>query len=567
MNPAIEPAAGHDGYLLFLSLGLLLASAHILGELAKRFHMPSVVGEIFAGVLLGPTVLGGVAPVSHDLLFPQTGIRAGVLDGLTTISIAMFLLVAGMEVDLSNVWKQGRTAALVGIAGLLVPFALGASLGWVGGEFLGTGHPTAALLFPLFLGTALSISALPVIARTLLDLKLYRTDFGMIVMPAAILQDVIGWCVFAVILGMMGVGNRFTVGQTVALTLVFAAFSLTLVRWGLNRCLPWLMAHCSWPGGVIALGISLALLGAAFTEWIGIHAVFGAFLIGIALGDSKHVSERTRFTFETFISFFFAPLFFASIGLRVDFISHFDGGLVALIFIVATVGKLVGCWIGATMAGLGRRDAVAIGFAMNARGAMEIILGLLALEYGIITKRMFVALVIMAIGTSLLSGPLIQRVLRLKRSRSFMTFSKPNAFRVFDGNVDFAAVVRELTRALATSASIDAEAAFAAVMDREMLMRTGIGNGLAVPHARVAFVKQPIVAIGIVPTGVKCDSPDGLPAHIIILTVGPSDNGELQLALFADIARTFSDRHAVQDAMVATTHTEFLAAVKNVRAG
>ncbi len=396
----------HEMVRFFIALAVLLGTARLLGELARKFHQPSVLGEMFAGVLLGQTVLHRIAPDLFTALFPADGPLAVSLDAFSSLSIALFLLVAGLEVDLSSMWRKGRLALSVGLWGMILPFALGIGAAYAVPSLFGV---EPSLTFALFLATALSISALPVIARTLMDLGLYRSDVGMIVVAAAVFNDLVGWLIFAVVLGLLGTSQNIAPTQTLWMIVLFVALMLTVGRFALHKTLPWLQAHASWPGGVISFALTCALLCAAFTEYIGVHAVFGAFIFGVALGDSAHLREQTRFTLDRFISFFFAPLFFATIGLHVDFVAHFDLGLTLIVFLVATLGKVVGCGLGAKLGGLTTRQSLVIGFGMNARGAMEIILGLLALQTGLIKEEMFVALVVMAVGTSMLSGPLMQR--------------------------------------------------------------------------------------------------------------------------------------------------------------
>jgi Kef-type K+ transport system membrane component KefB len=404
---------------IFLALGLLLAGARFFGEVAKRCHQPSVLGEILAGIVLGPTVLGTLAPAWSSMLFPMHGRSAVVLEGFTVLAVVLFLFVAGLEVDLSTIRRQGKTALIVAAAGLAGPFSVGFCAAWYAPRLLGWEGEAALLLFTLFFATALSISALPVIAKTLLDLNLYRSDLGMTVIAAAICDDLAGWLIFAVLLGMMGThtGHAWGIGVTLGLLAGFALGMLTLGRWIMHHLLGWMEAHTGWPESIMGLVLVLALLSAAFTEHIGVHAIFGAFLVGVAVGDSSHLHEQTRTVLSQFISSILAPLFFASIGLKVNFALHFDGQLVLTVLIIACWGKVVGCGLGARMSGMPSRVAWALGFAMNARGAMEIILGLLALKYGLIHERLFVALVIMALVTSILGGPMMQHILGHKKSR------------------------------------------------------------------------------------------------------------------------------------------------------
>ncbi|SDL96521.1 Kef-type K+ transport system, membrane component KefB [Geoalkalibacter ferrihydriticus] len=564
----MEVLSHHDVTILLAGLGVLLATARLLGEIARRFQLPAVFGEILAGILLGPTVLGTLAPNVNALLFPRSGGGALLLDGITTLAIVLFLLVAGMEADISTVWRQGRAVATVGLAGIMFPFAIGFGVAWYLPETLGREAGATPMIFALFIATALSISALPVIARTLMDLDLYRSDLGMMIVAAAVFNDLIGWIIFAVILGLMGVAgsDAFSIGATIGLTLLFTLMMLTVVRWSIHRILPWIQAHASWPGGQLGFTLSVALLGAAFTEWIGVHAIFGSFLVGVAMGDTPHCRERIRGVIDQFVSFFFAPLFFASIGLKVNFIEHFDPLLVAVVLVVACLGKVLGCSLGGHMAGLSSRESWAIGFGMNARGAMEIILGLLALRFGLISEPLFVALVIMAIVTSLISGPAMQSILRLKRPRRFINFL-PSRCMVRLAAHDRDQAVIEMVRALGSVDGIATEAIIEAVQARERLMATGLGYGVAVPNARLKGLSQPVIVMGLSMSGIDFNAPDGKTAQFILLILTPEDDSGVQVEILADIARTFRRREFRQAVLNVSSMTEFLALVKSTGDG
>ena len=558
----MERLSAHDITVLLLGLGTLLAVARILGEVARGLNQPAVVGELLAGVLLGPTVLGALAPAASEFLFPRTGPVAVALQGMVALGITLFLLVAGMEVDLSTMWRQGRPAAIIGVAGILFPFALGFTAAWLAPNLLGV-HPGAdPTIFALFFATACSISALPVIARTLMDLALYRSDLGMMIIAAAVFNDLVGWIIFAVILSLMGRATGLGLPLTIGLTLGYAVVMLTFGRWLINRTLPWLQAHTSWPGGVLGFSLAAALFGAAFTEWIGVHAIFGAFLMGVAIGDSPHLREHTRAIINDFISFIFAPLFFASIGLAVNFATSFQPLLVVLVLVIACVGKLVGCGIGARLSGMPARESWAVGFGMNARGAMEIILGLLALENGLISEPMFVALVVMALATSVISGPAIHRLLGLRRRRRLGDYLSGRNFVSPLLAATSGEAIAHLSQTACATAGLEPMPIVEAVRARERLMPTGIGNGVAVPHARIAGLTAPLVALGLSNPGIDFDSPDGEPAHFVFLILTPQEDNGAQIEILADIARTFSKAEARGKLLEVGSFTEFLALLR-----
>lgn len=555
----------HEITVLFLSLGVLLATARILGEIARKLNQPTVLGELTAGILLGPTVLGQFAPQLVSTIFPHEGNVAVALQAMTSVAISLFLLVAGMEVDLSSAWKQGRSAIFVSLGGIVLPFTLGlgaAALILAAGGGVSSAEPT---IFALFLATALSISALPVIAKTLMDLNLYRSDLGMVVIAAAVLNDLIGWLAFALILGLAGSGasHGLPVGWAILSTLAFTGLVLTVGRWAIHRSLPWIQAHTVWPGGVLGTAVFLGFLGAAMTQWIGIHAIFGSFLVGVAIGDSSHLREQTRTIIHQFISFIFAPLFFASIGLKLDFAAHFDFWLTLLIVVIACVGKVVGCGVAARWGGIARREAWAIGFAMNARGAMEIIFGILGLQSGLINERMFVALVIMAIVTSMLSGPALTRILRLRRSRRLTDYLSSKAFLSDLRSQPRTGAIRELCQAACqANTTLAFETVWKKVLARESQASTGLGDRVAVPHARLDGLERPMVAVALCDGGVDFDAPDGAPAQIIVLILTPTDDDGAQVEILADIARTFREEQIRQRAVEVRNYTEFLALLR-----
>jgi Kef-type K+ transport system membrane component KefB/mannitol/fructose-specific phosphotransferase system IIA component (Ntr-type) len=547
---------------MLVAIAVILGAARLLGELARRLNQPTVAGEILAGMLLGPTVLGRLQPELFAQLFPTSGPTSVVLGGLSVLSATLFMLVAGMEVDLSSMLRQGKSAVAVSLSGIVVPFGLGFAIAHFAPGALGLAQPT--LVFSLFFATALSISALPVIARTLMDLNLLRSDLGMIVIGSAVFNDLVGWLIFAVVLSMLGQGGHThgpSLLATIPVTFAYTALMLTAGRWLVGHIVTWLQGHTSRLGGVLGFTASFALLNAAFTEWLGLHAVFGAFLFGVALGDSRHLKEQSRVTLEQFVSFIFAPLFFGTIGLKVDFIANFDWFLCLEVLVIATVGKVLGVTWAARRSGSPMGQSWAIGFAMNARGAMEIILGMLALEYGIIDKRMFVALVVMAIVTSMLSGPLMQHFLGHKRRVRFTQYLAPRGFLPALRALTAEGAIAELATLAAAQTGLVARDIEQAVLAREQMMATGLESGVAVPHAHLPGLTSPVVVLAISQTGIDFGTRDGSVARIIVLALTPLGDADQQLNVLADIAETFSDPDVRDETLRATNYAELKSAL------
>ncbi len=398
---------------LLLQLSIMLLVGRLFAEAARKFKQPAVVGEIFGGILLGPTVLGMINPDWFHSLFPVPSTSATILSGFVQVAVVMLLFIAGLEVDLHIVWQQGRQALFTSLLGLVIPFFVGFIFPYYFPDFFGIADAHQHLVFALFMGTAMAISALPVIVRILMDLNLFKSRMGLLVVTSAMVDDVVGWLIFSVILGMIGKnGHAMSFGYTIGLTVTYVVLMLTVGRGLLNRVLPWINKKLAWPGGVLSVSLALCFLGAAFTEYIGIHAIFGAFIVGVAFGDSEHFSERAKEIVHQFINNIFAPLFFVSIGLRVNFITNFDWLLTLIIIVIAFAGKIIGSGLGTRLGGFTWRESFAAACGMNARGAMEIILGIVALENGLINERVFVSLVVMALVTSMSSGPLMKWLLR-----------------------------------------------------------------------------------------------------------------------------------------------------------
>jgi len=402
----------NDLVTLLLAISTMLILSRVASEIGKKIGLPMVMGELLVGVALGPTLLGNIFPEVHGTLFPFAD-NAGfavALEAIFSLSVILLLFVAGLELRFSLFLENGVVAMTTGIGSMVVPFVSGFALAWfLPGWFSIEAGGASHLLFSLFLGVAMSISALPVIARILLDMQLLKTDVGAIIIASAVFNDIVGWIFFSFILSLVGEGGGGGgIIRSMVLIAVFAFCMLLFSRLLLSRILPWVQTRLSWPGGVLSLSLGFCLLCAAFTEYIHIHAILGAFIAGLAIGDSVHLREEAREIMHQFVTNFFAPLFFVSIGLKVDFVEHFNPVLVALILVLAFAGKVLGAGAGARLGGMPTRRALAVGFGLNARGAMEIILGSLAFEAGLINHQVFVALIVMAIVTSITSAPFIR---------------------------------------------------------------------------------------------------------------------------------------------------------------
>jgi mannitol/fructose-specific phosphotransferase system IIA component (Ntr-type) len=329
------------------------------------------------------------------------------------------------------------------------------------------------------------------------------------------------------------------IALSLGMTLAFVVGTLVVVRPVVDRVLARMdRGHEAGSGSVLSMVMVLALLGAAATEALGMHAVFGGFVMGLAIGDSKRLREHTRSVLHELVTNVFTPVFFATMALRIDFAAAFDARLVAIVLAIAFVAKVAGCAAGARLGGVAWRESLAIGFGMNSRGAMEILLAVLALEAGIVNMRLFVALVVMAISTSLVSGPAMSWLLRRPPGPILKLLRAGSVVVDLDAATP-ADAVRALTGALAAGLGRprDAEAFAAAVFARERLSSTGLGDGVAAPHAEIAGLDAPVLAFGRTRTGLDFDAPDGVPVRIVFLLLVPSGMTTREMQVLAAVAR------------------------------
>lgn len=397
----------HDFSLFLLQLSIVLSVCLAFGGLFRRFGQAAVVGEICAGVLLGPSGLGSFAPDLFAAIFPPG--RTQILGSLAWLGSVFLLFAAGMEVDVDLLAKERRVVFCTSGMAIAVPFALGLAFGAALPDSYLT-DPNHRWIFALFMATALSISAIPLVAKVLMDLDLLKLAVGQVIIAAAVVNDIVGWIFFATLLSLMtgGVVVGGSLVGVIAMTLAFAGFSLTLGRNLIARLFSAIRRLGVAREGILGIALLTAFFCAALTQWIGIHAVFGAFLAGAMIGATGDIKNDLHWSLRDIVFYLFAPIFFASIGFRVNFAANFDAVLVFWMVGIACVAKAAGAAAGARLGGLARRDALSVGFGLMPTGAMGLILAFLALENRLITEAVFVGLTAVALVTSSLSGPLIQ---------------------------------------------------------------------------------------------------------------------------------------------------------------
>lgn len=392
---------------LLLALAVIMATAQGLGKLMARFQQPPVMGEVLGGILLGPSLLGWVFPNAATFLFAPD--VTGALGTLARIGVILYMFFVGLELDWSLLRHQGKNTLLISHASIVVPFSLGALLSlWLYPLYAGPDVPFH--VFTLFLGVSMSVTAFPVLARILTDRNMQRTRLGALALTCAAVDDVTAWCLLACVLAV-ATASPWLAAQTLALSCLFVAFTL----FGLRPLLQKLTGN--WQDRKQDLGIVLigSLLTAACTEAIGIHALFGAFLLGAVIPHDSKLASSLMANLNTLVSVLLLPAFFAFTGLRTS-IALVQGPLawltVAAVVAAACLGKFGGTWLAARVCGLPNKDAASLGVLMNTRGLMELIVLNLGLELKILSPTLFTIFVLMALATTFSTTPILMRLRR-----------------------------------------------------------------------------------------------------------------------------------------------------------
>ncbi|HEU4918080.1 MAG TPA: cation:proton antiporter [Acidimicrobiia bacterium] len=399
-------AASHAEVLqLVIQIAVLLAAARFLGGVSRRLGQPAVVGEILAGVILGPSLLSGLIPWVGDWIIPQTQAQGYMLEVVALIGVMLLLVITGLETDLALIRRRIGVALGVAVGGLVVPFVTGLLLGFsLPDDLLVEGSDRT--VFALFVATALSISAIPVLAKILMDLDLMRREFGQTVLAAGMIDDITGWTMLGLVTALASAEaiTAGTVVQTVLMVVIFLLATVTAGRFLVERGLGLIQDRFRGRDAILTLVIVLAFAWGAFSQALRLEPVIGAFAVGILFGRLPRLPTEVVQKLESMALAVFAPIFFAVAGLKVDIGAILEPGLLfiaVLVILVATIGKVAGAYAGARyISGQDHWSALAYGAGLNARGAVEIIIATIGLSLGILTTEMFSIIVLMAVVTS-----------------------------------------------------------------------------------------------------------------------------------------------------------------------
>lgn len=530
----------HEGQLLLFLVQLLvvLSLARLLGEVFRRLGQPPLVGEILAGLLLGASVLGNVAPDVFTKLFPDEPVQLALFESTAQIGILFLLLVIGLEVDVASAWQLRRQSMAIAITGVIVPLALGTGAAWLMYESWSE-VPTTRPAFALLVGAAVSITAITVVARLLLDLRIAKSDLGLLLLSAMAINDLLGWAVLAIVLSLAGAGpgTESAVVSIVAVVL-FTAVAATLGRTLVTR---WLRAlderGYPSPAAPLSTVVCLGLACGVLTASLGIHPVFGFLVAGLMAGDHHALSEHTRSVITQMVESVFVPLYFAGICLHVDFVQEFAPGLVVSITLLSVLGKYGGAWLGTLMSQMPSLDRVPIAIAHVPGGSMGVLLAAVAREEEVIGAQMFVAIVFASIASSIVVGPALAWALRRRETGTVADFLTADGIIATLSARDRFAAIDELATRAARLAGLREDMVRDAVRAREDTMDTGVGGQIAVPHARFEGLARPTIVFARHSQGLDWNAIDDQPVHFIFLILTPAADTNVQLEILSAVAR------------------------------
>ncbi|MCK9330610.1 MAG: cation:proton antiporter [Candidatus Cloacimonetes bacterium] len=539
----MEYLSEHNILLFLIQFGTILALSKLISNLFLKINQPTITGDLIIGLILGPTILGRFFPTLFKTFFPINTVQLTMLDTIAWTGILFLMLQAGMEINFESVWKQRNHALIISLSDIFLPMLIAFfPIFFLPDRYLLPG--TDRILFSLFIASIMTISALPVAIRVLYDLKILKTDLGVLIVSALTINDIIGWLFFTVILGIYSKGQTeiLFIIKILLLTVTFTIAALSLGKKLSNKIIEYIHTKNSNPSSAtITYVCLLGILFGTITLKIGIHSLFGFFLAGLIVGQSKLLKEKDRQFFNDFVHSIFVPIFFVNIGLKLDFIANFDLLIVSLISFLGIAGRFIGAFIGSLSMKKNIQDSTAIGLAHTPGGEMHIVVGILAYESGLIYQSVFIAIIIGAIVSSILFGPLLSLTYKLAKKHSIKQLFKLNHIFV---NLDLLSKDDYLDF-LCTKASkimkIDKNYLLTEVQNREKILSSALGKNLSIPHARLKEIDKPYLFFAKSQKGIDWDAPDGKLVNNIFLIFTPANDTGMQLKILSAIAKIFQD--------------------------
>jgi len=546
------PISEHHLMLFLLQFALLLGACKLLGYVFHRFNQSTVTAEILVGIIFGPAILGRLAPAVYNGIFPDNQIQRSMLETVAWFGNFFLLLETGLEVNFSRIWAQKGDAVKLSFADLLLPVLISfVPIYLLPDRYLV--NPEQRIIFALFIASIMTISALSISIRGLRDLNILKSDLGFLVISALTLNDIVGWVLFVILLGIFEYGSfeLSYVAKLISLTLLFTLLSMTLLRKWVDRGMSFIHVKIGKETGYkTTFMVLIGMIFGAITLKIGIHSLFGFFIAGIVLGEARHASEKDRYVVNRMVNSIFVPIFFANIGLHLNFVENFDLLLVSVMTGVGIFARFTGAYLGAKWAKQDKDSLSTIAICHTPGGEMHIVVGMLAYSSGLISSKVFVSIIASAILSTIFFGPWLSKAVAKMQKLKLRIL-----FRVAPGMIDERSHTREealmyLTDIIARDMPHIGDTIKTAVNEREGRMSTAIGKEIAIPHARLEGIDRAYLYFMKTKYALEWESIDELPVHDIFMILTPADKPALQIRILSVLAKQLANplvRERLQD--------------------
>jgi len=538
----------HNLLIFLIQFALLLGISKAVGLLFERFKQSSITGEVLVGLLLGPAIFGRYLPQFQSVLFPREPLQISMLETIAWFGNFYLLMETGLDVNFGRIWKQKGQALTVAVTDLVVPILISfIPIYLIHSSFLI--DPSKRTIFTLFISTIMTISALPVAIRVMYDLNILKSDTGFLIVSALTINDLIGWVVFTIILGIFSQSqvDLVTVIKLVVLTLGFTVLSLSLFRRWVDKAMTFIHNRYGADTGLKTTFVFIiGMLFGAMTLKIGIHSLFGFFIAGIVLGEAKHFSENDRFVMNRLVHSLFVPVFFANIGLHLDFVKSFNWQLVLLFTVLGILARYVGAYLGAKLAKQDKSELRTIAICHTAGGEMHIVVAILALSSGLISQQIFVGIVAASIISTVVFGPWLAQAIRHRKKGLLSVVFSTDSILLEADYKDKDDLIEQMSGVIAAKAGVDTVTVRREILLREEQMTTSMGRGLAFPHARLQQIDHPLIFVVRNKTGLEWNTPDDKPVRWIFFIITPQGNPKAQLHILQALAKTLNDRSSLE---------------------
>lgn len=555
----------HHLLIFLLQFAILLGACKAVGFVLEKLKQPTITGDVLVGLFLGPAIFGRYFPQVQAWLFPQNEVQWSMLGTVAWFGNLFLLMETGLEINFSKVWKQRGEALKLCFADLIIPVFLCFLPFYILPDryFI---DPSQRFIFALFIASIMTISALPVAIRGLKDLGVLKTDMGFLIVSALTLNDIVGWVMFTIILGIFAHGavELAYVARLIVLTLAFTMVSLTFLKRLIDKAVTLIHTRIGKETGYKTTFIVIfGMLMGAITLKIGIHSLFGFFIAGIVVGEAKHISEADRHTIHRMVYSIFVPIFFAKIGLQIDILAALDWPLVSLITVLGVFSRFIGAYLGAIWAKQDKVNLKSIAISHTAGGEMHIVVAMLAYSAKLITETVFVSVVAASIISTVIFGPWLFFTLRKVR-KNLVSFIFGQEDVLIDNNSRGKdELLKQLIRKAAGRTGLPEPYLKEEIMAREEQMSTAIGKGIAFPHAHLKGLQNSKIIVVKPKHGIEWDSPDGEAVSLVFLTLSPYEKPEAQLKLMQSLASVLRNEKTLEKLNTADDPQKIYKLLKN----